>query len=157
MSGLSSFALFLNEKNTSLPGIKSPSSASNSCDFILIRILNKDYKILFSRNENRVEIFSEAIKVSYFHSFYKNDNDKNEYDKSDVFDKRIVNRSEKNVIKKKNTNENSDIEIDVNKKQNDSKEKPAIQKPILKSKTKSFVRIPVQPQEFENVRLYKCF
>jgi hypothetical protein len=132
-----------------LPGIKSPSSASNSSDFILIRILNKDYKILFSKNGNRVEKFSEAIKVSYFYSIDNNDNDKR-----DVCEKTMNNSSEKNGIYN-NTNKNSDIEIKKNNNNNNDKnERLAVKRPILKSKTKSFARIPVQSQEFENVRLY---
>jgi hypothetical protein len=154
VSGLSSFALFINEENTSLPGIKNPSSASNSSDFILFRILNKDYKILFSNNENRVEKFREAIKVSYFYSSDKNDCGKNEYDKRDLCEKTMNNKSAENVTHNNNTNENSDIEININHN-DDNNEKLAVKKPILKSKTKSFARIPVQFQEFENVRLYK--
>lgn len=131
-----------------MTGIKSPSSASNSSDFILIRILNKDYKILFSRSKNRVEKFNEAIKVSYFHSIDDND-------KRGSCEKTTNSNSEKN-IKNINSNANSDIELNTNKNNDNNDVKLAIKKPILKSKTKPFARIPVQSQEFENVRLYKC-
>lgn len=68
------------------------------------------------------------------------------------------NGSEKNIMNNNNTNANSDTERNFNnnknKNDNDNNEIAAIKKPILKSKNKSFARIPVQSQEFENVRLF---
>lgn len=158
VNGISSFALFLsdcnngNEENSLLSGISGPKSTTSfTRDFILIRILNKDYKILFSVNENIIEKFKGAIKVSYFIRINENNNknDKKNYNK-----KKSENTAQ-NEIKNRDSNtsdknDKKELSGEVASNYNNLEKKKQTSKP----KKKSFARIPVQFHEFQNVRSF---
>ena len=154
VNGISSFALFLsdsdNEENSLLSGISDPKSTSSSIrDFILIRILNKDYKILFSMNGNIIEKFKEAIKVSYFICINKNDDNQSNNNKRSInIAQKEIKNNDSNTSNKTNKSNTIESSGEVASNFNKLEEKKQISKP----KKKSFARIPVQFHEFKNVR-----
>ena len=157
VNGISSFALFLsdgdNEENSLLSGISYPKSiTSSNRDFILLRILNKDYKILFSMNGNIIEKLQEAIKVSHFICINDNDNQSNDKNnnkkRSNNSAQKENKKSDSNTSNKNNLSNKIELSGEVASNFNKLEEK----KQISKSKKRSFARIPVQFHEFKKVR-----
>lgn len=154
MRGLSSFALYVGDANSFTSGISNSRSA-NFDNYIFLRILSKEYRVILPSKErsssslSSLRHFEEAIKVSFFCSLtissnfdevkYKSNNNKNNGNNSHDNNDDIGNGRSKN---------DNDNNINENMRENEK----ISGKKVVKRKLKSYARLPLQFHEFENVR-----
>ena len=154
MSGLSSFALYVGDANSFTSGMSSSRSA-NFDNYVFLRILSKEYRVILPSKErsssslSSLRHFEEAIKVSFFCSRTSLSN----FD--DVKCKSNNNKNNGNSSHDNNDdigNCKSKYDNDNNVNDNVRKNEKISGKKVVKRKLKSYARLPLQLHEFENVR-----